>query len=70
MACVRRRPKLVKKNSNRIAKETIRVKLVKRVYLTDIWTETFSLFGWIACNATNLFNDNWRQGEAWMMPLV
>jgi len=28
------------------------------------------VFCWIACNATNLFNDNWRQAEAWMMFLV
>jgi len=27
-------------------------------------------FGWIAYNATNLFNDNWRQAEARIRPLV
>jgi len=28
------------------------------------------LFDWIACNATKLFKDNWRQAEAGLMPLV
>jgi len=27
-------------------------------------------FDWIACNATNLFKDNWRQAEACLMSLV
>lgn len=25
---------------------------------------------WIACNATNLFKDSWRQAEAWLVHLV
>jgi len=25
---------------------------------------------WIACHATNLFKDNWRKTEVWLMPLV
>jgi len=28
------------------------------------------IFDWIACNATNLYKENWRQAEAWLMLLV
>jgi len=32
--------------------------------------EAWLMVDWIACNATNLFKESWRQAEAWLMPLV